>query len=133
MDKTGNSADKYPLFTRKYLEGKHALCENKHTIEQILRLTKRSPTIFHSFWFSSMSMDTSVLSNQAITDYYLAVLKSVIAWLLRSLCVHTHVVTDCRKFKNVNYRLQSLRKPQNLFDRMKNCINKRVELLSALL
>ena len=41
--------------------------------------------------------------------------------------VRTHVGTD---LKTVKYRLRSLRTPQNLFDRMKNCIE-RVKLSSG--
>ena len=82
-------------------------------------------TQLYSYWLPHNTLRHIYLRNWALLLLENSV--NIIVWLLSTLGVRTHVGTDS---KTVKYRLWSLRTPQNLFDRMKNCIE-RVKLSSG--
>ena len=82
-------------------------------------------TLLYSYWLPHNTLRHIYLRNWSLPLLENSV--NIIAWLLSTLGVRTHVGTDS---KTVKYRLRSLRTPQNLFDRIKNCI-KRVKLSSG--
>ena len=81
--------------------------------------------LLHSYWLPHNTLRRIYLWNWALPLLENSV--NIIAWLLSTPGVRTHVGTDS---KTVKYRLWSLRTPQNFFDRMKSCIE-RVKLSSG--
>ena len=76
-------------------------------------------TLLCSYWLPHNTLRHIYLRNSALPLLENSV--NIIAWLLSTPGVRTHVGTDS---KTVKYRWRSLRTPPNLFNRMKNYIER---------